>query len=396
MLRSRVAKEGSPVNADLDHGLAVIERNARAQGKLIEDVMDVARVVSGKFRLDRRPCDLGVMVHAAADAVRPAALAKSIAMDVHAEPAGGTTPPEILICLCDGPRLSQAILNLLNNAVKFTPKGGRVAMHLERDGDRARVTVSDTGKGIPKDFLPFIFDRFKQAEEGSTRGSGGLGLGLTIVRHIVELHGGTVSVASDGEGTGASFTMELPVHLLGVEETSTYTSMQSIPAVAAQSRSWADEVSSPVHVAASPPPQPPAVKLEGVRVLIVDDELDSRTVARLALESAGATVVTASSAAEAYKLAIRGSPEATVEFPPMHVLVSDLGMPGEDGYSLVRRLRAEGVKARDLPAVALTAFVSPEDRRRALLAGFQVHMAKPVDPHELVAAVGSLAGRTGV
>ncbi len=369
MLRSLGATEGKPIDADVDHGLAVIERNARAQSKLIEDVLDVARVVSGKFQLDRRPCDLVAVAFAGADAVRPAALAKGVILEVRAEPEASFGS---LTLMADAPRLNQAVLNLVSNAVTFTPKGGRVTVRLERQGEVARVIVSDTGKGIRSEFLPFVFDRFKQADEGSTRIFGGLGLGLTIVRHIAELHGGTVKAHSDGEGRGATFTLELPL---------------LAPPAATPARPLAEQ--DELALAAAGFHQPPAVNLNDLRVLVVDDEEDARDVARMALESAGATVMTAASAEEAFQLAAQ-------TIPPPHILVSDLAMPGEDGFSLIRRLRGTGANARDLPAVALTAFAGPEDKRRARLAGFQVHMPKPVDPHELIAAVGSLAGRTGV
>ncbi|GEM_PF-4569951 len=371
MLRSRTegVSDSGAIDAILDHGLTVIERNVRAQGKLIEDVLDVARVSSGKFELDRGHCELTALMAAALETVRPAAEAKGVALNLQTKNTVGIGP---LTLLADAARLNQAILNLLNNAIKFTPSGGAVTTRLERHGDRGRIIVSDTGKGIGSEFLPFVFDRYKQAEEGSTRGCGGLGLGLTIVRHITELHGGTVTAASEGHGHGATFTMDLPLH----PPADTYVFARGD--------------------GAAPPDLQHRVRLDDLRILVVDDELDSRTVTRLALELAGATVVTASSAAEAYKLASPELSGASIPFLPLDVLVSDLGMPDEDGYSLVRRLRADGINARDLPAVALTAFTSAEDRQRVMLAGFQSHLSKPVDPHELIVAVGALAGRTGV
>ncbi len=363
MLRARVGSEIKPTDADIDHGLAVIERNARAQGKLIEDVLDVARLVSGKFELDRRPCDLAIIAFTAADAVRAAAQAKGITVKTIIDPA---TSLESFALSCDAARVSQAILNLLNNAVKFTPKDGNVTLRLERAGEKARVIVSDSGVGISPELLPYIFERFKQAEDGSTRMFGGLGLGLTIVWHIAELHGGKASASSAGEGQGATFTLELQV---------TATSAPSDEKV--------------ISTAAGD-----TVRLNDLRVLVVDDEEDARNIARLTLESAGAIVSTAASAREGFNAAARGGTGGVS--PPPHILVSDLGMPGEDGCSLVRRLRADGITAHHLPAIALTAFASPQDRRRTLLAGFQVHMAKPVDPYDLIAVVGSLAGRTEV
>ena len=363
MLRARGGADGRPIDADVDHGLAVIERNARAQGKLMEDVLDVARVVSGKFSLDRRPCDLAVLMYAAADAVRPSALEAGITLDAKIDPSsrlGAFTIP------CDAARVNQAVLNLLNNAVKFTPRGGTVSLWLERKDDKVRVIISDSGRGIHPDLLTVIFDRFKQAEDGSTRMFGGLGLGLTIVWHIAELHGGSATATSEGEGRGATFTLELPAAALPTNPDQ--TSRVTVPAV--------------------------PIKLNDLRVLVVDDEKDARDITRMVLESAGATVSTASSAEEGFQAALRGGVGGNHALP--QILVSDLGMPREDGYSFIRRLRADGATAHTLPAVALTAFASPDDRRRALVAGFQVHMAKPIDPHDLIAVVGSLAGRTGV
>jgi len=335
----------------------VIERNARGLGKLIEDVLDVARVASGKFQLDRRPCDLAAITFQAADAVRLAAATAGVTLDVGVVPGGGS-----LAIVADAPRLTQAVLNLLGNALKFTPRGGSVMVTIARDGDRARVVVRDTGTGIPPDFLPFIFDRFKQAGEGNARMVGGLGLGLTIVRHIVELHGGSATAWSAGEGRGATFTLELPMAAVGAG------------AAARPGGPGSD-------------PLPP-VRLDGLRVLVVDNEDDARQIASVALRAAGATVTAAASAGEAFLAASTG--------PSPNVLVSDLAMPGEDGYALIHRLREAGVDVRTMPAVALTAFAGPHERRRALLAGFQVQMAKPVDPYELIAAVASLAGRTGL
>jgi len=348
---------GGAGHLDIDHGLAVIERNARGLGKLIEDVLDVARVASGKFQLDRRPCDLAAITFQAADAVRLAAATAGVTLDVGVVPGGGS-----LAIVADAPRLTQAVLNLLGNALKFTPRGGSVMVTIARDGDRARVVVRDTGTGIPPDFLPFIFDRFKQAGEGSARMVGGLGLGLTIVRHIVELHGGSATAWSAGEGRGATFTLELPMAAVGAG------------AAARPGGPGSD-------------PLPP-VRLDGLRVLVVDNEDDARQIASVALRAAGATVTAAASAGEAFLAASTG--------PSPNVLVSDLAMPGEDGYALIHRLREAGVDVRTMPAVALTAFAGPHERRRALLAGFQVQMAKPVDPYELIAAVASLAGRTGL
>ncbi|MBC7834456.1 MAG: response regulator [Phycisphaerales bacterium] len=350
MLRSG----GECESGDVAEGLAVIERNARVQGRLIEDVLDVARIVSGKFTIDRRPCNLSALAFAAADAVRPAADTKKILLDVRGISGSDTGGHWVS---GDAARLQQVLWNLLTNAVKFTPKGGRVTVRLEQQDGRVRLTVKDTGKGIPGPFLPYVFDRFKQADEGTTRVYGGLGLGLSIVRQIVELHDGTVSAHSGGEGLGATFTLELPL----------------------QARPLAEH---------APPPDSETPTLHGLRVLVIDDEPDARELTSRTLESVGASVVAASSAEEGLGAVARAD-------APFDVLVCDIGMPLEDGYSLVNRLRAGGVSAKTLPAVALTAFASPQDKRRALHAGFQVHVPKPVDPLDLIAVVASLAGRTG-
>jgi len=358
MLRTMRPADGSPVHPDVDHGLAVIERNARAQGKLIEDVLDVARITSGKFMLDTRPLDLTGVVLAAADAVRLSAAGKSIALEVF----GDTVPGGVWVN-ADSSRIQQAVLNLLINAVKFTPNGGRVTVSLERakhDGaDIARITVIDTGKGIDAAFLPSAFDRFKQGGEGTTRSYGGLGLGLSVVKHIMEAHGGTVRGQSEGEGKGATFTLELPA----MPE----AELPRKSAIAATSMS----------------PQ----RLDGVRVLVVDDDDDARNMTGQALEAVGAVVVLAASAAEGYRLGVGGNGATGPQ-----VIVSDIGMPFEDGYSMMRRVRTtkSGI---DLPALAVTAFASPEDKNRAQLAGFQAHLSKPIDPHDLIAAVGILTGR---
>jgi signal transduction histidine kinase len=286
LLRTRGMKAGQSIDAEVDHGLAVIERNARAQGQLIEDVLDVARIVSGKFQLDRRDCDLSALVSAAADAIRPAAQLKGITVDVIAGPQDSLGSLTLKV---DASRVNQAVLNLLGNAVKFTPREGRVTLRLERDGERARIIVSDTGKGIRPEFLPLIFDRFKQADSGSTRAVGGLGLGLTIARHIAELHGGTVTVRSEGEGRGSTFTLELP---LLVPE----------PAESGTEAVLGDEA---VH---TPVSTPRLVRLDDVRVLVVDDEEDARTMAKMALETVGAIVTTAASAEEAFQKAARSTP----------------------------------------------------------------------------------------
>jgi len=376
LLRTTKLAGGQPVHPDVDHGLAVIERNARVQGKLIEDVLDVARITSGKFILDLRSLDLTSLVFAAVDAVRPAVASKGLTLEV-ADGGGsenGDGDGDGLTSLWvsgDSSRLQQAVSNLLTNAIKFTPSGGRVAVRVERvkrtDADTARITVTDTGKGIDAAFLPSVFERFKQANEGTTRSYGGLGLGLSVVRHIINAHGGTVRAMSEGEGKGATFILELPITpqpaaaVLSGKPTSTLT----------------------------------LTRLDGVRVLVVDDEEDCRLVTKRVLEAAGATVVLAASAEEGYRLAMNGKGRAGEAggAGELQVIVSDIGMPGEDGYSMIQRVRAEK-GGKDLPAVAMTAFAAPEDKRRAIVAGFQTHLAKPVDPHDLIAVVAGLVGKT--
>ena len=376
LLRTTKLAGGQPVHPDVDHGLAVIERNARVQGKLIEDVLDIARITSGKFILDLRPLDLTSLVFAAVDAVRPAVASKGLTLEV-ADGGGsenGDGDGDGLTSLWvsgDSSRLQQAVSNLLTNAIKFTPSGGRVAVRVERvkrtDADTARITVTDTGKGIDAEFLPSVFERFKQANEGTTRSYGGLGLGLSVVRHIINAHGGTVRAMSEGEGKGATFILELPI--------------TPQPAAAVLS----GKPTSTLNL----------TRLDGVRVLVVDDEEDCRLVTKRVLEAAGATVVLAASAEEGYRLAMNGKGRAGEAggAGELQVIVSDIGMPGEDGYSMIQRVRAEK-GGKDLPAVAMTAFAAPEDKRRAIVAGFQTHLAKPVDPHDLIAVVAGLVGKT--
>ncbi len=334
---------------DVAEGLAVIERNARAQGKLIEDVLDITRIESGKLVLDAQPCDLAALASAAVDSLRPALDAKKLTLEFG---GSGHDPLEPVWILGDASRLQQVLWNLLTNAVKFTPKGGRVGVGIKRQGADAVVTVTDSGVGIPEQFLPHVFDRFKQADEGTTRAYGGLGLGLSIVRQIVEMHGGSAEARSGGEGLGSVFTIRLPL----IEGRAYEAPAQAVADLTA---------------------------LCGLRVLVVDDAPDARVVATIALESAGATVAGAGSALEGFRL-------ITTADPPFDLLVCDIGMPQEDGYSLLRRLRAAGFDAKALPAVALTAFASPEDRRLALQGGFQMHISKPADPFDLVAGIAGL------
>ncbi len=331
----------------------VIERSGKAQVQLIDDLLDTARIISGKLKLYVGPVDLAVVIHEAVQTIYPAANAKGISLQAD-------FPSEIGQITGDPVRLQQVVWNLLSNAVKFTPMGGRVEVRLERVDPNIRITVSDTGKGISPEFLPYVFDRFRQADASSARRYGGLGLGLALVKYLVELHGGTIEAASAGEGQGTTFIVTLPVRAVA-----------ALPGEAA---------GSPV---AAPSPEEAAM-LAGVRVLVVDDENEARELIKLALEQYGAEVVTAGSAAEAYNLI------TTAQERP-EVIVTDLSMPDEDGYSLLRRVREwEQQRGRYVPAVALTAYGRIEDRVRALRAGFQTHVAKPVEPAELAVVIKSL------
>lgn len=344
--------------AEAKKALSTIERNARSQNQLIDDILDVSRIITGKLRLDVQAVDLSNIITAAIDAARPAAEAKNIRLQMLLDPQAGPISG-------DPDRLQQIIWNLLSNAVKFTPKGGRVQVRLERVNSHVEIVVSDTGRGIEAEFLPHVFDRFRQSDGSMTRRHGGLGLGLAIVRQIVELHGGTVSATSDGAERGATFTVHLP--LLPVRR---------------EPESAAPRVHPATQTGALPgcPPE-----LDGLRILLVDDEADSRDLLNLVIESCGAQVTAASSAAEAFEL-IKGE--------RFDVLVSDIGMPDEDGFSLIKRIRQlPDEEGGNVPAIALTAYARAEDRVQALRAGFQMHIAKPVEPDELVVAAANLAGR---
>jgi PAS domain S-box-containing protein len=348
MLRS-----GNLDPAGILRGLEVIERNVRVQTQLIEDLLDVSRIVTGKLRVEVRPIELVPVIEAGLDAVRPSADAKDIQVAVDLEPRD-------VRVLGDPDRLQQVVWNLASNAVKFTPRGGRMDVTLRQTDSHVQLTVRDTGKGIPPDFLPHVFERFRQADSTSTRKYGGLGLGLAIVRHLVELHGGTVQAESGGTDQGATFTVKLP--LLEAPR----------PGVEGQDASLAGNGGAPVN-------------LGGVRVLLVDDETDSRDFLSTALRQYGAEVTAAGTVEEAVSLLQRQPPD---------VLVSDIGMPGEDGYALIKRVRALAAEnGGQVPAAALTAHVKGEDTSRALSAGYQVHVPKPVEPGELAAAVATLVGR---
>ncbi|MCG3112917.1 MAG: PAS domain S-box protein [Candidatus Manganitrophus sp. SB1] len=332
-----------------------IERNAKAQAQLIDDLLDVSRIIAGKLRLDVRSIELKPVIEAAIETVQTAADAKGITLHSRLDETVGSISG-------DPDRLQQVVWNLLSNAIKFTSTGGRVEVRINRIDSAVQIQVQDTGIGIHPEFIPYVFDRFRQAERVSTRFYGGLGLGLAIVRHLVELHGGTVSAESPGEGKGANFTVTLPLKVLSEESPD-------------PEMKRSEETMPPT----------PAMMLEGVEVLLVDDEADARELLTLILQRSGARVITVSSAREAIDRLKRKKPD---------LLVSDIEMPGEDGYSLIRRVRAREAERGEgsVPAVALTAYAGRADRRRALMAGFQKHVPKPVDPAGLVAVVAGLIG----
>jgi PAS domain S-box-containing protein len=340
--------------------IEVIRRNARMQVQMVDDLLDVSRIITGKLRLSVQPVDLGAIVIAAVDGLRPAAEAKEIRLQLQLDtPAGQVSG--------DPDRLQQVMWNLISNAIKFTPKGGLVLVRLQRVESRVEVTVSDTGLGIAPGFLPHVFDRFRQADATTTRAFGGLGLGLSIVRQLVELHGGTVRVDSEGEGLGSAFTVSMPLMAVGSAVSDTQSAQQA-------------EFKPPEFEC---PPE-----LNGLRVLVVDDDADTCELLQVILEGCGAQVKTARSAAAAL--------EAVAE-EVFDVLISDIGMPDEDGYSLIAKVRALGKeRGGKVPAAAaLTAYVGEKDRIRVLRSGFQIHVPKPISPSELVAVVANLAGRTG-
>jgi len=343
---ARLLRVGPQERSRATHGLEVIERNTKLLAQLIEDLLDVSRIVTGKLQIERRPVDPVVVVEAAIDAVQGLADMKRIQLDALLDPDAGPV-------LADPARLQQVVWNLLSNAIKFSSAGGRVEVRLERNGTLACVTVADAGIGIKPELLPEIFDRFKQGE----RRSGGLGLGLAIVRHIVQLHGGEVRAKSNGEGRGATFVVELPI-------------LSDRADVADAGPARAESTAAPALAA-----------LRGLKVLVVDDEADARELLGMILEQAGAEVALAGSAHEAIEVFGRFRPD---------VLVSDIGMPGDDGYSLIRRIRALEDGGRAVPAVALTAFARAEDRSQALGSGFQAHLAKPIEPGELTEVIAGL------
>jgi signal transduction histidine kinase len=343
--------------ADRDRACQSIYTNSKRQAQLIDELLDVARITSGKLRLDRRAVDLAQAVRHAAEVVQAAADAKGVRITIGADASFGAI-------YGDPGRLQQIAWNLLSNAVKFTPEGGSVHVRVRRVNSAAEVSVSDNGIGVPAEFLPWIFEPFRQADASTTRRYGGLGLGLSIVKHLVEAHGGSIRADSAGEGRGATFTVRLPIIAIATEQPASSPS-----SVASGSSRLSDGIPS----------------IAGIRVLVVDDDRESREVVAANLASRQAVVRTAASAAQAFELLQREE---------IDVLLADIGMPGEDGFTLIRRLRAVPSTRGSIPAAALTALARDEDRQQALDAGFQLHLAKPIDSSSLIAAVASL-GKLG-
>jgi signal transduction histidine kinase/ActR/RegA family two-component response regulator len=342
---------------EIRQGSEVIRRNVAAQSKLIEDVLDVSRIISGKLRLVISRCDLTHAIAAAIDATRAAADAKGITIDTELDPEASTAD-------CDFDRMQQVVWNLLSNAVKFTPTGGRITIALAREGDTLVIRVADTGMGIDPEFLPQVFERFRQADGGSRRQFTGLGLGLSIVKELVELHGGTVEAASKGLGHGSVLAVRLPMS----------STVDERPAEDESTLAGAQNHRDPAAAG-----NEPFTRLDGLRVLVVDDEPDTRDILVKLLVKVGAEVATAGSVSEAIEVLTRDA--------GVNVLVSDIGMPEQDGFDLIRQARHLRRDAKDLLAVALTAFAGKVAESHVFSAGFQVHIPKPVDPHELIAVI---------
>jgi PAS domain S-box-containing protein len=350
----QMLRSGSLAGDAVPHALETIERNARAQAKLINDLLDMSRILSGRLRLDIQQVNLTDIVEAAISTAEPAAAAKKISVVRQFEAEAESVS-------ADASRLQQVIWNLLNNAIKFTPSGGEVKVVMKRLESQMEITVSDSGEGIEPEFLPHVFERFRQQDSSTDRRHQGLGLGLSIVKQLVELHGGSVRALSEGVGKGAAFTVVVPL-------SNTYIRRAAEPLAQRKEE--------------HPPAMEAPPSILGVKVLVVDDDNDARELLRSILAHHGASVRTAASAADAIK-----------EFAakPPQILLSDIGMPGEDGYELIRKIRAlDSQEAKRVPAVALTAFARSEDRRRAIGAGFNMHLSKPVEPAELLTIVASL------
>jgi PAS domain S-box-containing protein len=352
---TQVLRRQAGENNELMNGLAIIERNVRLQVRLVDDLLDLSRVVSGKLRLDVQRVDLASVIEAAIETAQPAADARSVRLQQVLDPG--------IVVSGDPGRLQQVFWNLLSNAVKFTPRGGLVRVLMERVNSHIEISVIDSGQGMSAEFLAHAFERFRQSDSHAARETGGLGLGLSIVKHLVEMHGGSVEAQSAGEQKGSTFIVKLPVVALQRQDDEVRVHPRTALTDATRGRE--------------------AIRLHGIKVVVVDDEPDARDLLLHVLRAAGAEVFGAASASEGVMSVERNHP---------HVLISDIGMPGEDGYELIRRVRMLGANAA-IPAVALTAYARLEDRTQALLAGYQIHVAKPVDAHELLVTVASLAGR---
>ncbi|MGI8884103.1 MAG: hybrid sensor histidine kinase/response regulator, partial [Pyrinomonadaceae bacterium] len=358
---SEMLKSGKATGEIAERANETIYRNAKSQAQLIEDLLDISRIITGKMKLEPRPVQIASVVESAIETLRPAANAKSIEIEIDLE-----CKP----CMIGGDeqRLQQIVWNLISNAVKFTPEGGKVEVKLENDDSHARLTVKDNGKGIEAEFLPFLFERFRQEDASSTRRHGGLGLGLAIVRNLVELHGGTISVESAGENLGATFTMKLPL-ISTDDKTQKNGDGLNLRETLSDGFSGADRA---------------AKQMAGIRVLLVDDEKDTLEMLDTALTAEGANVRIAVSAADAFNILLNWQPD---------VLISDIAMPDEDGYSLIKKVRELKPENGGLiPAIAMTAYVRVEDRMRVLASGFQMYVPKPAEPAELINAVINLLG----
>ena len=355
---AQILQSRKPDAETVERAVDAILRGARAQSKLIEDILDFTRIISGKLRLEVEQIDLTMIVESALDVITPAANAKDIRLQTVLDSSGYVSG--------DASRLQQVLWNLLSNAVKFTPKGGRVQIRVERVNSSVEISVSDTGKGISAEFLPFVFERFKQSDNSTTRRHGGLGLGLAITRHIIELHGGTIRAESAGEDAGTTFTVSLPVSIVHREKP---VAPQTTEKLSAIDENGSLKINLP--------------RLDDLNILIVDDEADARDLLVTVLTGQGANVFAAATVAEAV---------ANFHAQPTDLIVSDIEMPDEDGFSLIKKLREfNKTQVRKIPAIALTAHARPSERLKVLSAGFQTHLAKPVETAELLAVIASFA-----
>ncbi|MBD0346422.1 MAG: response regulator, partial [Coleofasciculus sp. Co-bin14] len=358
--------------ATTTRALETMERNTKALSQLIEDLLDVSRIITGKLRLTMRAVELVAVIDAAIEAVRSAAEAKEIQIKTVYEPS-------VSLVSGDSTRLQQIFWNLVSNAIKFTPKRGQIEVRLEREGSNAQITVSDNGQGIAADFLPHMFERFRQADGTITRSQGGLGIGLSIVRHLVELHGGSIRAESPGVGQGATFIVTLPLRAIREPDNTSDTLLNG--------NSPGTPIANNNHVALESPSL-----LNGLWILVVDDEADARDLLTTVLEVSGAQVTAVGSASAAIEIIAEGSLSRRPD-----ILISDIGMPDGDGYSLIRQIRTlASAEGGQIPAIALTAYARAEDRARAIEAGFQIHVPKPVVPEELITVVASLVARSGI